>query len=337
MVVSALEPPEVHSKCSNLLPRPRKSVAAGLASCWLAGVRNRVTSSPEGWSDVLVEVYRRRRVEPGILVPAIAEPTIILVLAGTIFAEEREPGGGAWTGRTVTAGEFFLTTTRTPYEVRWQTLSPEDYQSMHVYIGLPVFARAVKEVLGGRSGSGIPRLREVFGERDSLISALLEPLRVETMAPRSAVGGALFVQGLAQSLAVHLLRTYPAPAAAETAADVGSRRKRGGLPAFKLRRVLDYLEAHLSGEITVARLAKEAGLSEFHFSRRFKQTTGVPPLRYLLRLRIARARQLLRETDKSVIDVGLEVGFTSPSYFAHLFRREVGVTPSEYRGEAARS
>ena len=301
------------------------------------GVRNRVTSSPEGWSDVLVEVYRRRRVEPGILVPAIAELTIILVLAGTIFAEERELDGGPWTGRNVTAGEFFLTTTRTPYEVRWQTLSVEDYESMHVYIGLTVLARAAREVSGAKSNPGISGLREVFGERDSVLSALLEPLRAETMASRPAAGSSLFVQGLAQSLAVHLLRTYPAPAAEEATGAASGLQKRGGLPAFKLRRVADYLEAHLSEEISVGRLAEEAGLSEFHFSRRFKQTTGVPPLQYLLRLRVARARHLLRETNKSVINVGLEVGFTSPSYFAHLFRREVGVTPSEYRGEAAAS
>ena len=290
-----------------------------------------------GLSDVLVEVYRRRRVEPSILVPAIAEPTIILVLAGTIFAEERELGGGPWSGGTVTAGEFFLTTTQTPYEVRWRTLSKEDYETMHVYIGLPVFARAAKEVLGGTSDSGVPHLREVFGERDAVLEALLEPLRVETMATQPVAGSALFVQGLAQRLAVHLLRTYPAPAAGAAASHAGGRQKRGGLPAYKLRRVTDYLEAHLNDAVTVGRLAQEADLSEFHFARRFKQTTGFSPSQYLLRLRVAYARRLLRETNMSMIEVCLEVGFTSPSYFAHLFRREVGVTPSEYRGRAGGS
>ncbi len=140
------------------------------------------------------------------------------------------------------------------------------------------------------------------------------------------------MQGLAHSLAVHLLRRYPAPASDASGASSGSQQQRGGLPAYKLRRVTDHLEAHLAEEITVARLAREAGLSEFHFSRRFKQTTGFSPFQYLLRLRLARARQLLRETDLSIIEVGLESGFPNPSYFARLFRREVGVTPSGYRG-----
>ena len=55
------------------------------------------------------------------------------------------------------------------------------------------------------------------------------------------------------------------------------------------------------------------------------------PSRYLIRLRLARARRLLRETTRSMIEIGLEVGYPSPSHFAHAFQREVGVTPSEYR------
>ena len=290
----------------------------------------RTGDSPSaGWADLLVEIYARRRVEESIVVPAIAEPQVILVLAGTVLAEERELGAGSpWSGRVVTAGEFFLTTTPTPYEVRWRTLGADDYETMHVFIGLPVFARAARAVLGARAAAGgIPALREVFGERDPVLSALLGLLRAEVTASRPA--SALFLQGLAQSLAVHLLRTYPAQGDAAAAAP---RERRGGLPAFKLRRVTDYLEAHLAGEVSLARLAGEAGLSPFHFSRRFKQTTGFSPSQYLVRRRLARARRLLRETTQSVIEVGLEVGYTSPSYFARVFRHEVGVTPNTYRG-----
>jgi AraC family transcriptional regulator len=73
-------------------------------------------------------------------------------------------------------------------------------------------------------------------------------------------------------------------------------------------------------------------LSEFHFSRLFKKTIGFSPSQYLIRRRIARARRLLRETTRSMIEIGLEVGYSSPSHFAQIFRREVGVTPTEYRG-----
>ena len=72
-------------------------------------------------------------------------------------------------------------------------------------------------------------------------------------------------------------------------------------------------------------------LSPFHFSRVFKQATGMSPLQFVRRERITRAQQLIRETSRSVIEIGLEVGYTSPSHFAQVFRRVVGVAPTEFR------
>jgi len=74
-------------------------------------------------------------------------------------------------------------------------------------------------------------------------------------------------------------------------------------------------------------LAAQAGLSKFHFHRLFKSAVGVSPLRYYINLRMNVARQLLRETKKSVVDVALDVDYTNPSHFAKLFRRETGHSP----------
>jgi AraC-like DNA-binding protein len=140
------------------------------------------------------------------------------------------------------------------------------------------------------------------------------------------VFGLRFVQSIAQSLAIHLVRTYTDP-------NAKGRDQRGGLPAFKLRRVIELLEAHLDQEFSLDRLAREIGLSEFHFCRLFKKTTGFTPSRYFIRLRMEKARRLLRETTKNVIEVGLDVGYSSPSHFAQIFKREVGIAPSAYRGQ----
>jgi AraC family transcriptional regulator len=67
---------------------------------------------------------------------------------------------------------------------------------------------------------------------------------------------------------------------------------------------------------SLIRLAQEADMSEFHFSRAFKRTTGLSPSQYFIHLRLKKARRLLRETNRSVIKIGLDVGYTSPSYFA---------------------
>ena len=131
-------------------------------------------SAGPAWTDVLVEIYARRRVEESIIVPAVAEPQIVWILSGSARVEERE-FNGAWRGREVKAGEFFLTTTPTPYELRWKVTSAANFVTMVVYIGLPVFARALEEA--ARRVSATPVLREVFGETDAVLSSFLELLR----------------------------------------------------------------------------------------------------------------------------------------------------------------
>jgi len=276
-------------------------------------------SSGRPWKDLLVQIFSRQQLQEPILVPAVPEPLIVWILSGTAVVEERE-FGGSWQAHRVTVGDFFLTTSPTPYELRWKVAGPQPFEVMHLYLGLPIFTRAIKDVF--KRDGGIPRLREVSGETDKALSLLLEQLRSELTSRRTP--SLLFVQGIAQSLAVHLVRTY-------TDSNAKGRDQRGGLPAFKLRKATDFLESHLDDEFSLGRLANEAGMSEFHFCRLFKKTTGFAPSRYFIRMRMEKARRLLRETTKSVIDVGLDVGYSSPSHFAQIFRREVGVVPSHYR------
>ena len=93
----------------------------------------------------------------------------------------------------------------------------------------------------------------------------------------------------------------------------------------------DYVSARLAEEISVETLAGLVELSPFHFSRVFKQTTGLSPLQFVTRERITRAQQMMRETKRSLIEIALEVGYTSASAFAQVFRRVAGVTPTEFR------
>jgi AraC family transcriptional regulator len=111
---------------------------------------------------------------------------------------------------------------------------------------------------------------------------------------------------------------------------------RGGLAAWQVRKATALLEARMEEPIGLDRLAAETGLSPFHFARAFKRTTGLPPHRYQIMLRIERAKDLLANSHRSIADVAAAVGYTDQSQLARLFRKEVGMTPLAYRRERRR-
>lgn len=109
------------------------------------------------------------------------------------------------------------------------------------------------------------------------------------------------------------------------------RRFRGGLPPKALRTILEYIDAHLGGTITVETLASVAGLSPYHFCRVFKQSKGVSPHGYLVHRRVDRAKELIAGTDLSLAEIALIAGFSDQSHCSRSFRRQLGISPSEYR------
>jgi AraC family transcriptional regulator len=137
-------------------------------------------------------------------------------------------------------------------------------------------------------------------------------------------GGRLYLEGLASALAVHLLRSSGL-----------SRRSliphKGGLAPRQIRRVLDYIEAHLTGELGLVELAAIVELSPHYFSEAFRISTGRPPHRYVLERRIERARDLLWDRERPIRDIAYAAGFSSQSHFTANFRRVTGVTPGRFR------
>jgi AraC family transcriptional regulator len=280
-------------------------------------VPGRLIATSTGWKNVLVRTYSEPSIEESVIYPAVAEPRIVRILSGAAVVEERELAG-PWLKTRVEAGDLFLTASQLPYEVRWRAVGPEPFETMHLYLGLSAFDRAIEETF--QTDQGTTHLRDLSGFKDNFMSALLEGLHKEVSSRHR--GSSLFVEGIAQSLAGHLVRTY---------ADEITPEYKGGIPGFKLRKVRAMMVAHLADEFSLIRLAREVGMSEFHFSRAFKRTTGLAPSQYFIDLRLEKARRLLRETNRSAIEIGLEVGYTSPSHFARIFRREVGISPSDYR------
>jgi AraC family transcriptional regulator len=99
--------------------------------------------------------------------------------------------------------------------------------------------------------------------------------------------------------------------------------------------VIEKLDAMWADDLSLGELASTVNLSPFHFARGFKQSTGVSPHRYQLKLRLDRARDLLTRTALPVTEIALCVGYGSSQAFARVFHQELGVTPSEYRRSAS--
>jgi AraC family transcriptional regulator len=108
----------------------------------------------------------------------------------------------------------------------------------------------------------------------------------------------------------------------------------GGLPAARLRRVEEFLMAHLAEDIGLDDLAAIADLSAKHFARAFRQSTGIPPHRWLIERRIDRAKALLVEDDLNLAEIALTCGFADQSHFTAAFRKSVGATPAIFRRES---
>ena len=111
----------------------------------------------------------------------------------------------------------------------------------------------------------------------------------------------------------------------------GRHLVRGGLAAWQQRIATTYIEEHLAEQIELTALAQLVRQSPFHFCRAFKQSLGIPPLRYQTQRRVDHAKLLLAKPAMSVTDIGLAVGFRCASSFATTFRKATGFTPTAYR------
>ena len=276
------------------------------------------SSRGKAWRDLKAWIVEDAR-ETGILtLPTVNEPFLCWTFSGEVEFQEREIGG-PWVMNRIKKGSFYLTTGGPPYECRWKVLTPEPFLSLMVFVELPLLQRAMEEVFGADAPK--VRLRDLSAFTDPDLSWLMECVREELLARRAS---ALRVQGLAHMIATHLARNY-----AEVAPEAVSGSP--SLPGFKLKQVTDWIEEHLADEFDLERLAAQAGLSKFHFHRLFREATGVSPAKYQLNARMNAARRLLRETKQSIATISVDLGFSTASHFAQVFRRETSMRPSEYR------
>jgi len=272
----------------------------------------------EAWHDIKAWIVALPRATDTLPLPSVSEPFLAWTISGEIEFQERE-GKRTWITHRIKRGTFFLTSGGAPYDVRWKALSAEPFEAMSVFIELPLIQRALEEVFAKDAANA--RLKDLSAFTDATLSSMMESVHQELLRKKASP---LFLQGIAQTIAIYLARNY---------AELVKEPRSGSpsLPGYKLRQITDWMAEHVAEEFNLDRLAARAGLSKFYFNRLFKNAVGVSPSRHHINLRMDEAKRLLRETKKSVVEIALDVGYSNPSHFAQLFRRETGLPPSDYR------
>jgi AraC-like DNA-binding protein len=174
--------------------------------------------------------------------------------------------------------------------------------------------------------AGIRRVKGLyapnFGARDLVMFGLAQALAGAMEQPGG--GTSMFIDCIAVAFFAHIVRAYGSVPAA-------GRNARGGLAPWQLQRARDFIKANLGDDPSISQVANECGLSTSYFVRAFKQTTGVPPYRWLTKQRIERAKELLQDPGRELADIAQLCGFVDQSHFTRVFSRSEGYSPGRWR------
>lgn len=267
-------------------------------------------SSEQAWTSLILERLVHERLDTPEFV--IDEPCVVVHVSEAARVEHTI--GGVCREVVAQPGNICLFSAGAPRQLR----SGE----RHEVVVLALYPELIERAAAGRGGARTHSIREHLELRDRRILRIARALELEVREGCSS--GALYGESLGLALAAYLWKRYAVPRAAV-------RPYRGGMTPKILRRVTGYIEDNLAEDLRLCALAQVAGLSETRFAHNFKGATGVSPYRYVMSLKIERAKRLLIETQMTVTEIAYALGFSSPSGFSSVFGQWAGTPPSDYR------
>lgn len=263
------------------------------------------------WTGVTVH---RAHILPGRMLEHAASAHEINVTINGRLTTEKNSASGKRVVTKGSAGNICLTPAGQPVGAFWE--KPLD--TMGILLN-PEFVN--RTAIENRFPSRF-EFTEIYKNKDSLIENIGLTLLAE--ADSATPSGKLYADSLIQTLTLHLLKNY------STAKSVAENTS-GGLSGYKLRRVQEFINANLEDDLSLAEIAAVADLSQFHFARAFRNSTGLTPQQYLMQQRIECAKELLAENDLPLVEISLRTGFKNQSHFTTLFRKYTKFTPKLWR------
>lgn len=287
-----------------------KPIANQTKTC---GSQPLLSSQPQGWENILVEEFHHPPGEGTLLYPT--DHLLCFSLSPHPVRLFHIHGDKSYEG-LYGKGDFSIAPAATSSFGRWE----QDDRFLQIRMDAQFIAQVATEVLALDSD----RLEVIptFHTQNRHLESIALMLHAELKANSSS--NKLYIESLTHVLAVQVIQQF-------TTTSSHLPLYTGGLPQRQLSKVLDYINTNLGQDIKLADLAGLLGMSPFHFSHLFKQSIGMAPYQYLLQQRIERAKQLLRQTNHSIMDIAFACGFSSHSHLSKQFRQTTGTTPKSYR------
>jgi AraC family transcriptional regulator len=265
-------------------------------------------SSPAQWNHWHFEVQQQPAHDTGYHCHQMH--ILTMVTSGTPINQSIE---GQSQHHLVGQNNVFILPAGALHRCDWQ----RDIEFMFVGIDPHIFVQIGQELVNPDRIELIPHFATL---QDPLIQGILFTLKQELIM--AGIQSDLFVDQLKTTLVTHLLRKYGVQKAKITTyAD--------GLPRHKLNQIVDYIEAHLDSSLELEELAQQVGMSQFYFSRLFKQSLGITPHQYVIQQRVERAKRLLQKGELSLAEIALECRFAHQGHLNRHFKRLTGKTPKE--------
>lgn len=215
------------------------------------------------------------------------------------------------------AGSLRFVAPGSPFEVELT----EATETVHVYIRREVWDEVAMDMTDG-AGAGVV-LRSGLVQSEPLLFALSDAALAAAQAGNSDPA---FADHLSRCIASHIMSTH---------LGIRHRQRRiaddGRVLSREVARAIDFMEANADRSIGLDEIANAAYRSPSHLARVFSAEVGMPPHRYLINLRVQRARNLLARTNRPIAEIALDCGFTHQEHLTRLFRKHFETTPAAYR------
>ena len=302
--------------------RPTVS-AASMRCAGMVPSRRCVSSRDLGWSALLLDVHSGMRWDEAYRSVPTLDPRIGVSLSGRWLVNYCYKG--RWRHELSEPGTTTLL--RLEDDQRFRLVPVQDDESCHfahIYFPLAQLAATVEHLRRPGQRSGVPMFNRVQGED----RAVAQVTRALMMAMEQGASE-LYAETVSAWLATHLLVQSKSYMPDE------DDRHAGSISDARLRRVIEFISVHFGEQITLERLAAEAGISKFHFTRLFRQKVGQTPYRYLSEIRLAAAAKMLLTTGLRIGEIAVLCGYPIPTHFTTAFSARYGAPPLAFRTSRA--